>query len=288
MVKLWVRILLKGRKMRRDMERRKKRPLPEWLRKKIERRQKVMRMVRGWRKRGKLFSFISTTRKGKKEFGLTLGKKKFYLPIYYVSPTSVSQTSLDQLINAGLHLGGRWNSEMSMLVLGKRHGLFLIDLSESLIYLRRGLVYLSRAVSFRLPVLSLLSGKRGYLNKKVKPDYDFFKTVGGSRYIPGTLSNYKSVKKTKELPAVVCIADSERCVHAIKECGRLQIPFFGLCDSEMDPRWFAFPVFGNNDGAEGTQLLFGLVWETVSLESFKVKGRMGRLAKKWQVVGKRR
>lgn len=277
MVKLWVRILLKGKKRKMGYQKkRKKRPLPDWLQKKIESRKKWFLLVKKWgHKPKRLFSFFFLRRKKQNVYGLTLGKKSYYLLAYYLNPVIVSQLTSQTLVNAGLHLGGRWNHEMSSVLLGKRHSFSLIDLTSSLIFLRRGLVYVGRAVSFRLPILVLLSGNKSYLSQEKT-----FQGIGGKRYIPGTLSNYRAVKLITELPGIVCIGDSYKCVHAIKECGQLQLPFLGLCDSEMDPNWFCFPVFGNNDGAEGTQLLVFLVQETISLEWMKRKAFFSRFWKK--------
>lgn len=197
----------------------------------------------------------------------------------FLNPVGISQVVVSQLVNAGLHLGGnqaRWNPEMSMALLGVRHSLCLVDLSESVCYLRSGLSYLARSVRVKVPILFVTSEKGGhdYLSNRLV--YLGHSSTRG-RYIPGTISNYRSVGQVKEVPGVVCIGDSYFGVHAIRECARLQLPFFGLCDSEMDPRWFCFPVFGNNDGVEGMELLFGLVYETVMVADRKLKRRFLRV-----------
>jgi len=210
-------------------------------------------------------------------------KKRVVLLTHYFSPRFCSQVSMQQLVNAGLHLGGhysQWNQEMSQFVLGQRHSFYLISLSSSLIYLRRGLFYLSRALSFHRSVLFVSSEKEGrdYENSRIHRLGHY--AVKG-RYIPGTISNYRSVRLMRELPGVVCIADTKNCLHAVKECGRLQLPFFGYCDSEMDPRWFCFPIFGNNDSYEGTRLLFLLVLEGIRTGRFRVRQRWLKVFRRW-------
>jgi ribosomal protein S2 len=207
-----------------------------------------------------------------------------------VTPLLISRVVAEQLINAGLHVGGNsktQNNEMNNYVIGKRVNLCLIDLSNSLFFLRRGLCYLAVAAAKKIPVLCVLSNQEGkdYLS-------DSLKKVGHygikGRYIPGTISNYRSVKLIKELPGVVCIADTKHGGYAIKECMNLELPYFGLCDSEMDPNWFCFPVFGNNDSVDGSKLLVYLVYETVMLQEKKLKKKFYKVDLKWKALMRRR
>lgn len=196
----------------------------------------------------------------------------------------------EQLINSGLHLGGHpkiLRKEMNNYVVGKREGLCLIDLMGSVYYLRRGLKYLGTVVRRRVPVLCVLSKKEGkdYLsNFLVKAGHYAIK----GRYVPGTISNYRSVKVMKELPGVVCIADSKDGGYAIRECMNLELPYFGLCDSEMDPNWFCFPVFGNNDSTDSSRLLVYLVYETILLQERYLKRKFYKVDLKWKRLLRRK
>lgn len=267
------------KRLKKDKRYQKSRKHPSWNRNPKEK--KFLRKIR------KLLSFkkskrlIRVLQNSKKTYLSVFRKKGFYLSGQYFAPARLVQVVSCQLVNAGLHLGGRMcNRFMSSSLLGKRHGLFLIELSGSLLFLRRGLSYVSRSVSFRIPILLILSKKDGreHMSKKFR-QLGHYATIG--RYIPGTVSNYKCVKTLNELPGVVCIGDTLNCMHAIKECAKVRIPFFGLCDSEMDPRWFCFPVFGNNDSKEGSQLFYNLLSETVMLGDWRLKQRFVSLERKW-------
>lgn len=252
---------------------------PGWNRNPKEK--KFLRKVRKFLSFKKKKRLVRVLRDDKNKYVSVFRKKGFLLVGQYFSPSRVVQVVSNQLINAGLHLGGRMgNRFMSNLLLGKRHGLFLIELSGSLLFLRRGLSYVSRSVSVQIPILLILSKKDGRdrLSEKFR-QLGHYATVG--RYIPGTVSNYKCVKTLNELPGVVCIGDTLNCMHAIKECAKVRIPFFGLCDSEMDPRWFCFPVFGNNDSAEGSQLFYSLLSETVVLADWRLKKKFVSIERKW-------
>lgn len=196
----------------------------------------------------------------------------------------------EQLINGGLHLGGHpkiLRKEMNNFVVGKREGLCLIDLVGSVYYLRRGLKYLGMVVRRKIPVLCVLSKEEGkdYLEGFLRKAGHY--AVKG-RYIPGTISNYRSVKRMKELPGAVCIADSKGGGYAIRECMHLELPYFGLCDSEMDPNWFCFPVFGNNDSTDSSRLLVYLVYETILLQERYLKRKFYKVDLKWKSLLRRK
>jgi ribosomal protein S2 len=201
-------------------------------------------------------------------------------------PTPVARLIKDQLIHAGFHLGGsikRFRPEMSFNLLGKRHSIFLIELTGSVFYLKRGLAYIGRAALLKIPVLFVVSKKEGrdYLSDSIIKRGNY--AIKG-RYIPGAISNYKSVGSMPELPGVVCIGDSKNCTHSIRECINLDLPFFGICDSEMDPSWFYFPVFGNNDSLEGSRVLCYLVRETIIIQEKNLRKKFGGIASKWRRV----
>lgn len=204
----------------------------------------------------------------------------------YYFPTPAAKLIKDQLIHAGFHLGGsikRFRPEMSFNLLGKRHSIFLIELTGSVFYLKRGLAYIGRAALLKIPVLFVVSSKEGrdYLSDSIIKRGNY--AIKG-KYIPGAISNYKSVGAMPELPGVVCIGDSKNCAHSIRECINLDLPFFGICDSEMDPSWFYFPVFGNNDSLEGSRVLCYLVRETITIQEKNLRKKFGGIARKWRRI----
>ena len=149
------------------------------------------------------------------------------------------------------------------------------------------MAYLGKSVSLKVPVLLVLSKKEGrdYLSKRIH-QLGHFATSG--RYIPGTISNYRHVRAFPELPGVICLGDTSNCGLAINECRKLEIPFFGICDSDMDPSWFFFPIFGNNDSLEGSKLLYVLFRETLLVNEKKIQKEFLDLDLRWRSVLKTR
>ena len=207
-----------------------------------------------------------------------------------VSPILITKTVRSQLINAGLHIGDhrkRIMSSMNCYVIGNRHSVSMIDLVGSIYYLRRGLINIGHVVKNKMPILCVLSRNEGkdYLSLNLEKIGHY--GIKG-RYIPGTISNYRSVNLMKELPGVVCIADTKDGGHAIKECMNLELPYFGLCDSDMEPSWFCYPVFGNNDSVEGSRLLVYLVYTTIELQERRLRKRFLKTDLKWKWLFRRR
>lgn len=49
----------------------------------------------------------------------------------------------------------------------------------------------------------------------------------------------------------------------LKESINLQIPILGLVDTNMDPDFFLYKFFGNNDSIENIQFLFEFINEAI-------------------------
>lgn len=185
-----------------------------------------------------------------------------------------------QLIHAGFHLGGSskvfFNSNTNYWV-GYRGNFYIPNLSYSLVFVRRGLMFISKACYFLISVLFLSSDVE-------RKDYLSSRYLVSMSYIPGILTNYRSVGRLKSIPGFVCLADTKNSAHGIRECLNLDLPFFGPCDSEMDANDFFFPIFGNNDSVEVVKLLFYMLKDTIYSNKLRFFNSFCKLGSIYQEV----
>ena len=58
-----------------------------------------------------------------------------------------------------------------------------------------------------------------------------------------------------KVPDAIFVIDAVSDNTAVKEANKLNIPLLGLCDSNANPNWFAYPVPANDDGIKSIQLV---------------------------------
>ena len=72
------------------------------------------------------------------------------------------------------------------------------------------------------------------------------------------LSGYLGgIKDLKKVPDAVFIIDTHREDLAVKEAKKLNLPVFGIVDTNADPDPIDFPIPGNDDAVKAIQYLAG-------------------------------
>ena len=80
------------------------------------------------------------------------------------------------------------------------------------------------------------------------------------------------IEKIGRLPAALFIVDIKREHIAVAEAKKLNIPTFGIVDTNSDPTLIDFPIPGNDDAASSIEYLLKHIAEgiTVGLEEKRV------------------
>lgn len=76
-----------------------------------------------------------------------------------------------------------------------------------------------------------------------------------SRKLQKFESELGGISSMQKLPEAVFIVDSVSDNTAIKECLKLGVKVFGICDSNADPYWFDYGVPGNDDGIKSITII---------------------------------
>ena len=104
--------------------------------------------------------------------------------------------SLRQLIDAGVHFGhqkNRWNPKMAPYIYGVRNGIHIIDLDQTVRYIRRALAFIAQSVARGGQVL--LVGTKRQAQEVIFEEANRagqFHVTG--RWLGGTLTNFKTMK----------------------------------------------------------------------------------------------
>lgn len=175
-------------------------------------------------------------------------------------------TILD-LMRARVHMGHRkklWNPRMAPYLLGHRNGMHIINLDRTVPLLRRALIATSLMAENDCTFLWL--GPRDIQKSKIlekEARKAGAHTLGGSRWIGGTLTNPINSNQAKHfnyrVPDCLFIVDVNRHMVAIREAHNVGIPTIGIADSDCDPQMLTYPIPGNDDNALAIYLYCSLM-----------------------------
>jgi small subunit ribosomal protein S2 len=107
-----------------------------------------------------------------------------------------AQISLRELIDAGVHFGhqtNRWNPKMSPFIYGARNGIHIIDLDQTVRYVRRALGFLTQSVARGGQVL-FVGTKRQAQEVIVEEAARAGQFHVTGRWLGGTLTNFRTMK----------------------------------------------------------------------------------------------
>ena len=82
---------------------------------------------------------------------------------------------------------------------------------------------------------------------------------------------HRGIKNMKRIPSAVFVVDGIHEIIAIKEAKTLNIPTFGIIDSNTDPTVVDFPIPANDDSVKCIGLIMDYITDTIkSLTDSKV------------------
>ena len=71
------------------------------------------------------------------------------------------------------------------------------------------------------------------------------------------------IKETKKLPDAIVVVDPKEEHNAVAEARKLNIPVFGLCDTNCDPALVDYPIPSNDDAIKSIKLMMSLLADAI-------------------------
>ena len=201
-------------------------------------------------------------------------------------------TILDQLFNAGVHLGhktSKWNNKMTPYLFGTRNNIHIINLEKTISLLRRMIKVVSDLVKSDNTILIIGNSENNsnfvrFLGEKFKVPYVCNKWIGG------ILSNWEDFSKRvqngkvkrrvtsfttglrfmNKKPSIAIILNTNENREAIKEIYKLNIPIIGIVDTDSSLTNISYPIPGN-DNSPVVQYFYITILENILLKAPKLK-----------------
>lgn len=161
-------------------------------------------------------------------------------------------------------------------IYGTRHGVSVIDMRETLTALRRAAALVKGTVENDGIVLfvgskSMKDSERVLEVNASKMGRNGYAT---SKWLPGTLTNASTlfaasrnmikdpeVHPTSFHPSLIVLFAPLSSPHTLREANAVNIPTIALCDSNVDPRHFTYPIPCNDDSLRVVELISGVLAE---------------------------
>ncbi|CAG8502000.1 4815_t:CDS:2, partial [Dentiscutata heterogama] len=174
----------------------------------------------------------------------------------------------------GLHIGhskSLWNPNTSPFIFGIRHGISIINLEHTLIYLRRA-CKVTREISYRGGIILFVNTRGGGFARATinaaKRCKQFQLTT---RWLPGTITNSQQIlghlmpKEPEELlpkvfkPDLIILLNPLENAIVLEEAKHGNVPTIGIVDTDFDPRKVSWPIPANDDSVRGVELIAGVL-----------------------------
>lgn len=78
------------------------------------------------------------------------------------------------------------------------------------------------------------------------------------------LTYFEGIRNMKKLPDAMVIVDPKKEYNAIREAHKLNIPVFGIVDTNADPDDLDYPIPGNDDAVRAINLVFGVLGNAIA------------------------
>ena len=75
---------------------------------------------------------------------------------------------------------------------------------------------------------------------------------------------FEGIREMKKLPDAMVIVDPKKEYNAIREAHKLNIPVFGIVDTNADPDDLDYPIPGNDDAVRAINLVFGVLANAIA------------------------
>lgn len=174
------------------------------------------------------------------------------------------QSSLSELMEAGLHLGHTtrvWHPNMLPFIYGRRAGIHVINLEHTLTYLRRAMT-ITHDIARRGGII-LFVGKRDFMKEIIVDAAQSAKQFYVQHWVQGCLANHSLTLKNAGdrvlQPDLIIVLDMNENVDCIQEATRLNIPTIGLADTDCDPDLVSYPIPGNDDSHASVRMVAQLL-----------------------------
>lgn len=197
----------------------------------------------------------------------------------FTRPKKPSSVTLSNLLAATAHLGHSksLNNPMAFShIYGTRNGISVIDVRETLTALRRA-ASLVRSTVENDGIILFVGNKNMKDSERVleanakKMGKNGYAT---SRWLPGTLTNAsklfsasksmiteEGVDPTSFKPDIIVLFSPLTSPHTLREANAMNVPTIALCDSNVDPRHFTYPIPCNDDSLRVVELISGVLAE---------------------------
>ena len=86
--------------------------------------------------------------------------------------------------------------------------------------------------------------------------------------------NLEGIKEMRKLPNAIIVVDPTEEVNACKEARKLNIPVFGICDTNCDPDGIDYVIPGNDDDTKSISMILGILNDAV----VEAKGGLPQIA----------
>lgn len=202
-------------------------------------------------------------------------------------PADVSQTTVATLLAAGCHLGhakASWRPSTQPFIYGEYDGVYLIDLNETLVALKRA-ARVIEGVSKKGGIIlyvgthkspehhlalehAALRSSGYYISKRWIPGLvtnftEVTKQIGGASRIEVDMTNASTGREVGERnlikPDLVVLLNPVDNRNCINECIKGRVPTIGLCDTDMEPSLLTYPIPCNDDSVRATLLVLGVL-----------------------------
>ena len=78
------------------------------------------------------------------------------------------------------------------------------------------------------------------------------------------LTYFEGIREMKKIPDAMVIVDPKKEYNAIREAHKLNIPVFGIVDTNADPDDLTYPIPGNDDAVRAINLVFGVLGNAIA------------------------
>lgn len=191
-----------------------------------------------------------------------------------------------------------------------RHGISIIDVRETLSALRRAANLVRSTVENDGIILYVGGGSIKGSDRVLQHNADKLGKNGYAvaKWLPGTLTNasklfasstplisqpssddegdarpQKTLNATHLMPSVLVLFAPLTAPHILREANALNIPTIALCDTNVDPRHFTYPIPCNDDSLRVIELVSGILAEA-GKEGLRARQSKMRASQRVQAV----
>ena len=217
---------------------------------------------------------------------------------------NVPKIDIKQLLEAGVHLGHktlRWNPKMKKYIFGEKNSIHIIDLTQTVEFLKNALVQVHKVISSggKLLVVSTKKQASEQISDLAKETGQFFvnyRMLTNWNTIQNSIKRLKKlddqlskenigftkkeilkfgkereklkrslggISEMKKTPDLIFIIDTNIESLAVAEAKKLGIPIIAVLDTNSDPTGIEFPIPGNDDARRSINLYCDLLKATI-------------------------